>query len=54
MDARRLRILPVVVILALGVGATFAQIQRMMPGRGGPPELDPFAGPMPNFVVRDN
>ena len=53
MDARRLRILPVVVILALGVGATFAQIQRMMPGRGGPPEPDPFAGPMPNFVVRD-
>ena len=53
MDARRLRILPVVVILALGVGATFAQIQRMMPGGGGPPEPDPFAGPMPNFVVRD-
>ena len=53
MDARRKNFFQVVGLVALGAGVMFAQAQRIGPRRGGPPEPDPFAGPPPNFVMRD-
>ena len=53
MDARRTKFIPVIALLALGVGVAIAQLPRSGPGRGLPSGADPFAGPPPDLVMRD-
>ena len=53
MDARRTKFLPLIALLALGAGVAIAQLPRSGPGRVLPPGAEPFAGPPPDLVMRD-